>query len=495
MIEALHGARCYPHTVGVIDVRQTHVSWVVLTGEFAYKIKKPVKLKFLDFSSLPLRRHYCELELKLNRRFAPELYLDVVAIRGSVQSPTIDECSTGSSAEEPIEYAVKLRQFDAGCELTHLLENNAASDAELAALGRHLARVHAAAPRCDEFGSADQSARIAADNMREIEELASQHVETTRIRAWLKETFERLHEVLQKRQNEGRVRECHGDLHAGNIVSWQGRLLPFDCLEFDAKLRCIDVVNDVAFLAMDLAARGHSRLTYVFVNAWLEECGDYEGVKVLRVFQVHRAMVRAKVALLEKKEALTRNYLRVAQRLCAPAQPLLLITCGLSGSGKTWLSTRLLAELGAIRIRSDVERKRLAGLKADESSSAAGLDIYTADYHERVYARLLQCARIALEAGETVIVDAAFLKRAERAMFTDLGRELAVPMKILHCVAGDTELRRRLRHRSAEGKDASEADVAIMEQQIRWWEPFSDEEKPYVVSGTTEQLAGEALRV
>ena len=232
------------------------------------------------------------------------------------------------------------------------------------------------------------------------------------------------------------MRECHGDLHAGNIVRRNGELVAFDCIEFSSELRRIDVASDVAFLFMDLLARQQPSLAYAFLNGWLETSGDYDAVAVLRFFCVYRALVRAKVATLGNQESLAERYISLASGLMTPSAPTLMITCGLWGSGKTWLSQQIMTQRGAIRIRSDVERKRMVGLRATQSSaSLPDQDLYSLAVNQQVYSALLACARSVLESGESIIVDAAFLKRSERLAFLELAAELRVPFAILHCVA------------------------------------------------------------
>lgn len=496
LIDALREPGRYPHPVETVVVRQTHISWVLLAGAYAYKIKKPVRFDFVDFSSLERRRQACEDELRLNRRFAPGLYVDVVAIRGTAARPAFE----GESA--PIEYAVRLRRFDTDQELGALLARDAVTREEMGTFGQHLARLHEDCPVYDAPGMAQRSLAVVSANLDEllVEASSARPGEPGGLELlpgmarWLRDRATVCAAALERRAACGRVRECHGDLHVGNVVRFEGCLTAFDCLEFDISLRRIDVLDDAAFLFMDLVARGRRDLAYAFLNGWLESAGDYEAIGLLGGFFVHRALVRLKVHRLGGEPLEARRYLDAAQAFVQGSRALLVLTCGLSGSGKTWLSERLMAEAGAIRIRSDVERKRMAGLQAGQSSARAGIDIYTLAFNDRVYERLRHLAGEQLRAGQSVIVDAAFLKQAERRRFVALADELDVPVVLLHCVAPQEELGRRLSERQRAGKDASEADEAVMRRQVHAWEPFTDIEQPAVIEVDT-RAAGVVARV
>ncbi len=500
LIDALLEPERYPHPVTTVTLRQTHLSWVLLAGEFAYKIKKPVRLDFVDFSSLERRKHYCEEELRLNRRFAPALYLDVVPIRGSAGQPTFE------GDTPPQEYAVRLHRFAADQELGSLLERDAITAEELNAFGCRLAQLHAACPPHAMPGAAARSLGVVRANLGQLQATMSAPADTdsdpdadtgaatgaqadvlASLSSWLSRQGRVCAPQVEQRGLAGWIRECHGDLHAGNIVRFAGTLTAFDCLEFDVALRRIDVLDDAAFLVMDLLARKHRGLAYAFLNGWLEVGGDYAAAGMLRFFMVHRALVRAKVQWLGGAREESKRYLHTALSLTqAAAPPALILTCGLSGSGKTWLSDRLVAQVGAIRIRSDVERKRLAGLRAGQASgSPPGEGIYSPEFNARVYAHLLDRSAALLAAGENVIVDAAFLKQAERRKFMNLARDAAAPVAILHCVGTLQELSKRLLHRQRSGHDASEADAAVMRRQVDSWESLTEHERSVAIEVDT----------
>jgi hypothetical protein len=315
------------------------------------------------------------------------------------------------------------------------------------------------------------------------------------LRQWVDETHARLGPWIARRREEGRVRECHGDLHCGNVVRWRGRLTPFDGIEFDPGLRYVDVVNDLAFLTMDLAVRGRPDLRRAALQSWVESLGDFEGLRLLPYFEAYRALVRAKVAALRALQEsggspdrardckAVGTYLQWALRRTKQVPRGLWLTCGLSGSGKTWLARSLAQSFDALHVRSDVERKRLAGLgPLDDSRSAPDAGIYTREFTRRTYNRLHDFAESAIQGGETIVVDAAFLRSEERRRMLALARRLGTPFAILHCVAPIDVLRRRVDERSRTGRDASEAGVALLERQPGYWEEFGPDEWPAVVT-------------
>ena len=495
LITGLLRPEAYPHAVaGPVCLAETHISWVLLTGDYAYKIKKPLHLNFLDYSTLERRRSLCEEEVRLNRRHAPDLYLGVSSIGGTLASPRVD--ADGA----PLEYAVRMRQFDAADELAALLAAGAVAAGDMAALGTDIARLHAVAataPADGRYGNPDVVHRVTLANFVELRRLPGCSARARRLavlEARLTDTLEGHRELMLERLAEGRVRECHGDLHCSNVVRWRGRLTPFDGIEFDPALRFIDVANDIGFLTMDLAERGRADLRQAALQAWCEALGDFAGLPLLPYYECYRALVRAKVAALGALQAPAASarhdeaiatcvrYLDWAACRIEPRRPALLLTCGLSGSGKTWLARQIAPRLGALHVRSDVERKRLAGLAADQDSrSPPDSGIYTPQFNVRTYARLEHCAAAALAGGETVIVDAAFLRRGERARFLELAARRDCPVVIVHCHAPGDVLRQRVADRSAARSDASEAGLDVLARQPSYWEDFDGPERAHVL--------------
>ncbi|HET7778758.1 MAG TPA: AAA family ATPase [Rudaea sp.] len=485
LIARLLVADAYPHPVGELTCIETHISWVVLTGTYAYKIKKPVAPGFLDFSTLPLRHAACLEELRLNRRLAPQLYVDVVPISGPIAHARV--LGTG----EPIEYAVRMREFAQADQLDRLLEAGRLGEGDIDRAARRIARFHEEAARADigsDYGKPPAIKHPVENVLGTLRTLlgdATQRAALETLAGWMRARFDSLEPGFTARRRAGFVRECHGDLHLGNIARIGEQVVPFDCIEFSAELRWIDVISDIAFLMMDLLYRDRAGLAFRLINAYLEVRGDYAGVRVLRYYLVYRALVRSMVALLRRKQLAGQGaaaatvagdaeaHLLLAQQLASPPAPVLFVMHGLSGSGKTRASGHLMERWPAIRVRSDVERKRLLGLAADQATkSAIGSGAYSRDATEATYQRLLEVSAAALEAGFSMIVDAANLQRAQRERFCAFAAEHRVRFVIVSCVAPEEELRRRLRERVALGTDASEADESVLDEQLRRAEPL-----------------------
>ena len=509
LIESLAHGRAYDHPVQDIQILDTHISWVVLTGKFAYKIKKPVKLAFLDYSTLQKRKRYCELELALNRRWAPDLYLDVVPICGSFGEPLV------AGKGPPIEYAVKMKQFPQSAQLDEQLAAGLLDDADMFALAETVAAMHAAAPAYMKLSAADFFAAISQamlDNFDFVHEGADADA-IDELLSWTQQSLNDCRELLTARYESGFVRDCHGDLHLRNLVRLPSGIVPYDCVEFSVELRNIDVISDASFLVMDLVARGENQLAYAFINRYLECSGDYAGVSLLGLYLVYHALIRAKIAAIRGIERVrdqkrqqdreeTAHYCAVARRWTGAGRPRLTIMHGLSGSGKTWLSQQLMLRLPAIRIRSDIERKRVHGLTESESSgSAVAAGLYAPDLRTAVYERLSDLARIVLEAGHNVIVDASFLDRAERNRFRDLAQDAGGDFSIVSVSAAREELHRRLERRQSERAGPSEADVAVLGYQLEHADALDVDERDYTIEVATDQtvdidrLVRERLRV
>jgi aminoglycoside phosphotransferase family enzyme/predicted kinase len=485
--EALCDPRCYGRGIKRVRLVETHVSWVFLTGRYAYKVKKPVKLPFVDFSTLKLRKRFCYEELRVNRRLAGELYVGVVPIGGTPSAPRVGR-------RPAFEYAVKMLEFPAAARLDRRLAADAVSREAVADFGERLARFHGGLPRVRGIrGSAVASAVLR--NAAELERLVDDGDKRAfaRLREWTERQCLRLAPVLERRAAEGAHRECHGDLHLQNLLLRGGKLMAFDALEFDRSLRDIDVVSETAFLAMDLHAHGRADLAHEFLNRYLETGGDYGGIDVLPFYLVYRALVRAKVAMIKRAQSASheddsRRYLATAGELAARQRPLLTITRGLSGSGKTTVTSELIGLLPAIRARSDLERKRLHGLAPSaRSGSGLGTGLYTAAASRRTYAALAEIADRLLRNGLNAVIDAAFLRRSERLEFRQIAAANASRFAILDCVASPAELKRRIRARSRAGRDASEADLVVLDGQLRTEEPLDRAERRHAITVDTER--------
>ena len=485
LIQALLEPHRYPGNVGPVELVQTHISWVLLAGPFAYKIKKPLTLPFLDFSTLALRRRYCEDELRLNRRFSPAIYLDVVAIFATAQGPFFE----GSG--QPIEYAVKMKRFDEAGLLDRVCDRGVLRADHLSGLADTLAAFHTTAQRAppgSHYGSCAQVIAPMHDNLRDLTALLPHGGVADRLlalAAWTETQLEHLTPLLQARQQSGWVRECHGDLHLSNLVLIDDHVQMFDCIEFSDDLRWIDVASEIAFAYVDLIAHAQPGLANWFINEVWDRTGDYEAAQVMRFYAVYRALVRAKVAAIRAQqthedctEAMA--HVALAEGLVAPQPLRLVITHGLAGCGKTAASRNLLqtdAQARTVRLRSDTERKRMFGLEASESShSGIGQGIYAPGVSARTYRRLLELGEVLLRAGWSVIVDATFLKRADRDSFRALAARTGAAFSILAPQATTAQLRERIVARQEQGRDASEATLDVLALQMKLIEPLAPEE-------------------
>ncbi len=496
LIHSLLEPRVYGAGVDRVELIETHVSWVFLTGAHAYKLKKPLDLGFLDFSTLSKRRNACREELRLNRRTAPSIYLDVVAICGAPETPELVPLARVTAGTPVLDYMVKMREFAQAAQLDRRLAAGALGLEEMDAIAVGLAGFHASIPAAgadSPWGEPESVYQFAAENFAHAAPPGLGADERRRLEAlerWTDAEFEALTPVLERRKRDGFVRECHGDLHLTNLAALEDGITAFDCIEFNPALRWIDLISEAAFLMMDLMSRERDDLAWRFANAYLERTGDWDALKLLRFYLVYRSMVRAKVAAIRLRQATARGeahdealakyrrHLNLADRIARPAPPLVVVMSGLSGSGKTWLSERLAAALPAFRFRSDVERKRLFGLAADaDSGSALDAGIYSASAGERTYARLAELAAIGARAGFSVIADGAFLLHSQRAALIAVAAELELSAVIVRCGAGQAVLEERIRARHDAGTDASEADLAVLRRQQARAEPLDERER------------------
>jgi len=416
LIHALTNPSVYPHPVTQITIQETHISWVLLTGPFAYKIKKPVNLGFVDFSTLALRHHACLEELRLNGRLAPTLYLEVVPITGTPEVPILN------GDTEPFEFAVKMRQFPLDATLDHALPKGEVQNRHIDQLAKDLARFHAslpASPESTSFGNPEVIGKTVVDMLDRFSQETQPSDDRNLLRSlqqWLQQEHAHCDQAFANRKRQGFIRECHGDLHLANAVLLNDIPTPFDGIEFSDRLRWIDVMSDTSFFVMDLLAHGRRDFAARFLNAYLEHTGDYDGIAVLRFYEVYRALVRAKVALIRLNQHQQPNdmstflaeeyhrYLTVAHTLAHtlahPDPPSLIIMHGLSGSGKSTLSQNLLESMGAIRLRSDIERKRLFGLPPEvPSTQETKTELYGSDTTEVLCHRLQGTAQRPLSSG------------------------------------------------------------------------------------------------
>jgi aminoglycoside phosphotransferase family enzyme/adenylate kinase family enzyme len=497
LIESLQNPGIWPHNASKIEVIETHISYLLLVGEFAYKIKKPLDLGFLNFSSLEKRQYYCEKELSLNRRLAPDTYLDVVAVTGDSHHPEI-------GGNGPIiEYAVRMQRFPENGLLSQHIDR--LSPELVDALAKQVAVFHAGIDSADAdspWGSPELVIHPIQENFNTVRllehepEIAQQ---LDRLEQWMGQKYTDLTGSLAARKADGFVRECHGDMHLGNITLIEDKAMIFDGIEFSDELRWVDVISEISFLIMDLEKRGRPELAQRFLNSYLEQTGDYAGLELLVFYKVYRAMVRAKITairlsqddvmdneLLELQQDL-HDYINLAESYTSLGQPALIITHGVSGSGKSFTSKLLAMGLPAVHIRSDVERKRLAGLRSDQASSSKfGNGIYSEEANWKTYQRLLDLAEDIIAFGLVVIVDATFLKQEQRRLFAAMADRMLVPFVILNMRVSKQVLRERVRDRLEHGDGVSEANEEILDRQLGMDIQLLESEQEHTIEITPE---------
>ena len=473
-----------PATHGGTPVERidTHAAMVFLAGERAFKVKRQVRFSFLDFSSLELRRAALESELSLNRRTAPEIYLRVRRITRGVSGGL-----EWDSAGEIVEWVLEMRRFDQALRLDRLADAGKLTGAMIADLVDALIDLHARAEVLGApYGGAEDLEGIVRDNTADLGEwpelFPPSEVTSLDEDCWA--AWRALAPLLDRRRARGWVRHGHGDLHLANVVLWKGRPTPFDCIEFNPELRWIDTISEAAFVAMDLQARGYPGYGWRFINRYLEDSVDYEAIRLLRYYVIYRALVRAKVEALQVDAAQKPSaqafstafaYLNLADSWATRRRVGIIIMHGLSGSGKSTVATQLVEALGAIRLRSDVVRKQLFNLRPDaDSGSATDQGIYSAESTEKTYRRLQQLTEMITAAHFCVIVDATFLDEARRRQFLQLQTGLRCARIIVNCEAPEATLRKRILERK---NDPSEANLDVLERQIRTRQAISAEER------------------
>ena len=498
LIQSLQNPALYPHKVEYFKVIETHISWVLLTGYYAYKIKKPLNLGFLDFSSLEKRRHYCQEELRLNSRLAPDIYLDIVTISGTEKQPKLDASGT------VIEYAVKMQQFEEDKTFDLLLAQNQLTHNHVKQTAKIIAAFHCGIESTvadTDFGSSDTIMQFVRENFTQILQLdgIEKPGGLTRLASWSEQQYTALLPFLKQRKQAGFIRECHGDLHLGNIALIAGQVVPFDGIEFNPSLCWIDVISEIAFLVMDLQDKQRHDLAFQFLNEYLQFSGDYAGLKLLHFYLVYRAMVRAKVNAIRASQSTSdkehqqaiisyQGYLQLAKSYTQKSTPLMMIMHGVSGSGKSWLSEQIISRYQAIRIRSDVERKRLHNLSPQKNShSGIASNLYSQTSSEMTYQHLLQLTVKIINAGYNVIVDATFLQQQQRKLFFQQAEQLQVPFLIVHTQANKQDLLKRIKDRAGQQGNVSEANQAVLENQFLHMQPLNDEEQKHSLSVETTQ--------
>lgn len=487
-----------PSSPIAIQLVQTHISYVLLTGEYAYKVKKPLNFGFLNYTTLAQRRHFCEEEVRLNQRGAAELYLEVIPITQTDTSAAEVRFQLGG-AGKVVEYAVKMRQFPQETLLTELFERGELTETLMQELAAMVAQFHRKATTNEyirSFGEVAQVRQAFDENYEQTKQYigsAQTQQQFDQTRAYTDRFFAEQPTLFDRRIQTGWIRECHGDLHLRNICYWNNRFLLFDCIEFNEPFRFVDVMFDIAYIVMDLEARHRSDLSTIFLNTYVEQTGDWEGLQVLPIYVSRQTYVRAKVtsfllndpAVSDKEKQAAQetaaNYYKMAWRFSNSRSGQLILMAGLSGSGKSTTARYLAPHLNAIHIRSDAVRKHLAGIALDQSG---GEDLYTPAMTQKIYDRLLELGVLLAQQGYAVILDAKYDRQALRSTAIAQAQAHHLPVRLLHCTAPMDVLHDRVAQRSGDIADAT-VDVLARQQM----EPFTESEQSYVHSiDTTRDL-------
>lgn len=495
LVAAMRRPAFYPHeTAAEIRLVQTHLSYVLLTGPYAYKISKAVQFSFVDYRSLAQRRHFCEEEIRLNRLYAPDLYIDTVPIFETEKGFSM-EPSDGPA----IEYAVQMHQFQDEDLLSRVFERGALTSDDVDFIARQIARFHKEGDASHEiaaFGAPEAVRAIVEDNFKLLDDFIGtlwSQADLDALRAYTDGVLNHSTDLLQQRVDEGRIRECHGDLHLGNICYYKGRIEFFDRIVFNDAFKNIDVFYDLAFLYMDLEYRDRPDLANELLNAYLEETNDFHGLPLLPFYACCRAIIRCKVLALKSAEEEVpeetraaageeaKAYCALARRYAAATEHgMLVLMCGPSGSGKSTVAKHLAAQIGAVVIRSDAVRKHLAGHAPGEHAAS----IYTRGMTRRTYAFLIDEARRIGASGFPVVLDATFGEREHRERALGAFASVDVPVRIVRCRASEDTLRNRLESREG---DISDADTAVLIRQLESFDELNDTERTIAIDLDTDR--------
>ena len=488
LVQALLRPGAYPQEErpARVELVETHVSYLFLTASYVYKVKKPVDYGFLDFTSLEKRRHFCRQEVLLNRRLSPQVYLGVVEVRRDGDSYAVE------GPGETVEYAVQMRRLPRSRTMSELLRNRALDAAQVRRIAQRVQSFHQAAetsPHVTALGGIETVRSNVLENFAQTERYIEQTVSRRDFRRTLaySQAFLAEREALfAQRAGEGRIRDGHGDLHTAQIFV-DDDVAIIDCIEFNERFRYGDVASDLAFLAMDLDYYERDDLSRALVDAYVEASGDRGVEDVLDFYKCYRAWVRGKVTSFRLDDPSlspparrsladeARRYFRLAGRYARPSGPVLLLTAGLVGTGKSSLARDIAGPLGAEVLTSDVIRKEMAGIPVTERRYAPwGTGLYTDESIEDTYSELHRRAQAGLERGRAVVLDASYRKQSWREAALDIARQARVPALVLECVAPEDDVRARLERRMRRRQDASDGRWEIYVQQKASYEPLTE---------------------
>jgi aminoglycoside phosphotransferase family enzyme/predicted kinase len=495
LVAAMSDPDFYPKHPSKVTHKETHISHVFLTDDLVYKIKKPVRLPFLDYSTLAKRRHFLNEELRLNRRLAPSVYLAVMPI-------TIE--GTGwhlGGWNQPEEYTLVMRRLPEQRMLSFLLKSGQLTSEMMCALAEVLASFHRQAEPVRKDGAFHYPRAVQkqwADNLTELQPLVGTLLEPDAYGA-LKEFgarfVDRHYDLLMRRYNEGWIRDVHGDLHCEHICFAPEGVQIFDCIEFSPELRSCDLASEIAFLLMDLEVRGGSSFIRPFLTRYLDLLGDPDLSALLSFYQCYRALVRGKVEALRSNDTGAVSYFRYAWRKSwEPLKPFIVMVCGLTGSGKSALARGLGGRIGLPVISSDVVRKGIAG-KMGRLAVPLNEGIYSPTMTEKTYATMAEEVEKQIVNGAGAILDATFIHKSHRDKIIRVANKHKVPLVVIHCFASAETVRRRLAQREKEGKDVSDGRWEIYVRQQADQEPLSEFPETDRLELNTEPSLEQLVRV
>jgi uncharacterized protein len=511
LISALIKADFYPHRPSQVELKQTHISYVLLAGEYVYKVKKPVRFAFLDYSTLEKRLHFCHEEVRLNRRLAPKVYLGVVAVYRTGEHFVLGDGSAPPQDSTVVEHAVKMHRLPEDRMLNHLLVERTVTPEEIRAIARKLVSFHlsAATERAPVYGAPEAVRRQVTDNFEETRQFIGQTISDRLFNRIQEDSlgFLREHaELLKSRVREGKVREGHGDLRAESICLTD-EITIFDCIEFDERLRYCDVASEIAFLAMDLDFLNAPEFSEQLIAEYTTTARDEALSLLLPFYKCYRAYVRGKVESLkgqeqevpelERERALARaqRYFRLAYRYCrGTPKPAMLITCGLVATGKSTVA-RMLGDLTGFQVlSSDVVRKGLAHVSPTERAAEGyRKKIYSDSFTRLTYQALLEKAEQCLKAGKGVIVDATFGDRQHRRLFLNRAADIGTRIFFIECRAPEEEIFRRLKEREQRVDEISDATWQIYLRQRDQFAPLVEIPDRLHLTVNTEADARDAV--
>ena len=477
LVAAMLEPAFYPQGPAEVSHGETHISHLFFAGDLVYKIKKAVRYSFVDYSTPAKRKYFLQEELRLNRRLAPSVYLGILPISHDDYGWQL-----GSDAH-PAEYVLVMRRLPARRMLDYLLEQGQATVPMMQSLAETLAQFHAEARTSEKIrmrGRPEVVQEVLERNLSDIRPFIGRLLSEETYAA-IASFFSRslsLHRgLMERRVDEGRIRELHGDLHCEHVCFAPEGIQIFDCVEFNPDLRRFDVAAEIAFLLMDLECRGAGELGRTFLDRYVELSEDRELPELLSLYKCYRALVRGKVYALQAakmSDAAGRYFDLAYSYTWDEFKPFMILVCGLTGSGKSTLARALGRRLGLPVVSSDVTRKTLAGPLAEPQLASYGEGIYNPAMTERTYASLVEQAEPLMLDGRGAILDATFRGQAHRAAVIALARKNRVPLVVIHCRLSEGLAQDRLAKRSAAGNDISDGRWEIYAAQKESFEPVVD---------------------